>query len=59
VRRICDGAHVIFTDAEPAEIRSWISEQLDSGDSLFVVEFERWSSYGASVDQRWLLRRGH
>jgi len=59
VRRFSDHAHLVFTDAEPSDIRSWLSAELESGESLFVVEFERWSSYGASVDQRWLLRRGH
>jgi hypothetical protein len=57
VRPAGRGAWIVFTEAEPAEIRDWVAAV--SGDaSVFVVEFERWSGQG-DIDREWLLRRGH
>jgi hypothetical protein len=53
-----DGAWVVFTEAEPAAIRDWLSPALDADRTVFVVEFERWSGQG-DIDRDWLLRRGH
>jgi hypothetical protein len=50
---------IVHTDAETATIREWLTPLLHEDESLLVVEFERWSSQGAAVDRRWLLRRGH
>ena len=50
---------IVHTDAETATIREWLTPLLQEDESLLVVEFERWSSQGAAVDRRWLLRRGH
>lgn len=50
---------VVHTDLEPADLRDWLSGVLPEGESLLVVEFEKWSGYGASVDRSWLLARGH
>ena len=52
-------AMVVYSSATAAEIRDALMPLLDAGASLVVVEFERWSSYGAHVDTEWLLRRGH
>jgi hypothetical protein len=59
VRRLQDGVFLVYTDAEPEDVRGWVAEQLADGESVFVVEFERWSSWGTAADRRWLLRRGH
>ena len=50
---------VVYSSATAAEIRDALMPLLDADASLFVVEFERWSSYGVAVDAGWLLRRGH
>ena len=50
---------VVYSSATAAEIRDALAPLLDAGASLFVVEFERWSSNGMAVDAGWLLRRGH
>ncbi len=59
VRPLCGESFLAFTDAEPATIRDWLAPALSDGESVFVVEFERWSSSGSSIDRDWLLRRGH
>ncbi len=50
---------LVHTNADPSEVRDWLAALLTEGESLLVIEFERWSSYGRGVDRRWLLRRGH
>jgi hypothetical protein len=52
-------AVLLHTELKPADLRDWLSAALGEGQSLFVVEFEKWSSYGADVDTVWLLERGH
>lgn len=52
-------AFVVYTDAEPAQIRDWLADAVRAGESALVAEFERWSSRGDAFDRRWLLRRGH
>ena len=52
-------AMVVYSSATAAEIRVALMPLLDAAASVFVVEFERWSSYGVGVDGEWLLRRGH
>ena len=59
VRRLQDSVFVVFSATEPEEIRSAIAGELLDGESVFVVEFERWSSHGPAADRTWLLRRGH
>lgn len=58
VRRLGD-ALLAYTDARPDELRDAIRDSLPDGESVLVVEFERWSSAGGAVDTEWLLRRGH
>ena len=55
------GTHtaLVFTDAPVDQVRSWLHDALEADESVLVVEFESWSSYGAAIDTRWLLRRGH
>lgn len=59
VRRLQDNVFVVYTEAEPTDVRNWVAERLTDQESVLVVEFERWSSHGPAVDRRWLLRRGH
>lgn len=59
VRHLHDETFLLYTDAEPATVRDWLAAVLAKGESVFVVEFERWSGHGSAVDRRWLLRRGH
>lgn len=59
LRRLGGGAWVAYTEAEPAEIRDWLATADGDGGPVFVVEFERWSSYGEAIERAWLLRRGH
>jgi hypothetical protein len=56
VRRLSDDAWVVYTEAEPFQIREWLRE---ASAGLLVIEFERWSGSGEAVDSAWLLRRGH
>jgi hypothetical protein len=50
---------VVFTEKSIDALRDRIAPLLDDGETLIVVEFERWSAYGPSIDARWLSRRGH
>jgi hypothetical protein len=59
VRHIHGDAFVVFTESETATIRDWLAPLLRHGESVFVVEFERWSGRGGSISREWLLRRGH
>ena len=59
IRRIGDGAHLVFTTAPADELRDGLREKLGSDEGLLVVGFEVWSGYGQAVDSRWLLARGH
>jgi hypothetical protein len=59
VLRLNDDALLVHAANEPAEIRDWVRSVLEDAESVLVVEFERWSSYGDGVDSRWLMRRGH
>jgi hypothetical protein len=59
VRHLRNDAFLVYTDAESAAIRDWLSPLLSEDESVFVVEFERWSGRGPAADTRWLLRRGH
>jgi hypothetical protein len=59
IRRIGPAALVVYTALEPAELRDWLSGYLEGGESLLVIEFEKWSGFGDRVDRVWLLERGH
>jgi hypothetical protein len=59
VRRASATAWLAYTDAEPAQIRDWLTDALAVSAAIIVVEFERWSVMGDAVDPAWLLRRGH
>jgi hypothetical protein len=59
VLRLGEDALIVHTAEEPAEIRGWVRSALDDGESVLVVEFERWSGFGPEVDSAWLLKRGH
>jgi hypothetical protein len=57
--RVNDDTLIVDAPNGPAEIRNWVRSALEDSESVLVVEFERWSGYGASVDSDWLMRRGH
>ena len=59
IRHLYGDVFLVYTDAEVAAVRDWLSACLQEDESLLVVEFERWSGYGPAVDSSWLLRRGH
>jgi len=59
IRRIGLETLLVHTESEPAELRDWLSGVLAEGQSLLVVEFEKWSGFGEGVDREWLLARGH
>jgi hypothetical protein len=59
IRQLGGDAVLVHTSLEAAELRDWLSGYLGAGESLLIVEFEKWSSCGAGVDREWLLARGH
>lgn len=59
LRELGRDAVLVHTDADAATIRDLIAPAIGDGESVLVVEFERWSSRGGAVDARWLGRRGH
>lgn len=59
LHRVGDGAWVVHTVMDPAAIRDRLAAGAGDGATVFVVEFERWSAFGNSIDAAWLLRRGH
>jgi hypothetical protein len=59
LRRLADDVFVIYATASTADIRDWASEVVGADESVFVVEFEKWSGSGAGVPRDWLLARGH
>jgi len=59
VRQLHGETFLVFSNADPETIRDWLSPLLAADESVFVVEFERWSGLGPAIDSRWLLRRGH
>ena len=59
VQHLDDALFIVYTGAEPAAIRDWFALRLLEDESVFVAEFERWSTYGPAPDRRWLLFRGH
>ena len=56
---LSEDALLVHAANEPSEIRDWVRAALEDGESVLVVEFERWSGYGPGVDSRWLMSRGH
>lgn len=59
VRHLGGEGFLVHTDACTAEIRDWLTASLAEGESVFVVEFERWSARGPAADRTWLRNRGH
>ena len=59
VRKLGDETYVVHTALTAAELRDGLRESLTEADALFTADFEVWSSFGASIDATWLLRRGH
>lgn len=59
IRQVGAGAILVHTGLEPAELRDWLSRKLGEGESLLVIEFEKWSGFREGVHREWLLARGH
>ena len=59
IRRLGDEACLVYSPAPADAIRDRLRERLEEGESLLVLEFEKWSGYGRAVDAAWLLARGH
>lgn len=59
IRQLGHDALLVYTEASTAEIRDWLAAALESGESVFVCEFERWSARGPEIDRDWLRARGH
>jgi hypothetical protein len=59
VRYLLGRVFLVHTDAGTDTVRDWLSPLLEDGESLFVVEFERWSAFGPAADRDWLRERGH
>ena len=59
VRHLHGDTFLVHTEASTAEIRDWLAPSLAEGESVFVVEFERWSARGPAADRDWLRNRGH
>lgn len=59
IRAAVSGALLVHSALEPSELRDMLSRELGEGDSLLIVEFEKWSGYGAGIDREWLRARGH
>jgi hypothetical protein len=58
IRPAGNGAWIIFTEADVADVRDWLVTAVGDAAQIFVVEFEHWSGHG-DIDAAWLLRRGH
>lgn len=52
-------AVLVYTPLEPSELRDLLARVSKDGDSLMVLEFEKWSGLGTAIDRDWLLARGH
>ena len=59
VRRLFSHGLIVNTTLEPAALRDLVAPALGADQQALVVEFERWSARGPTIDDRWLLRRGH
>ena len=59
LRRIGDDAYLVHTAHSADELRNRLRPMLDVDEGLLVIDFERWSGHGESLDRRWLLARGH
>ena len=59
VRHLHGDAFLVYTEASTSDVRDWLTPGLSEGESVFVVEFERWSARGPVADRDWLRARGH
>jgi hypothetical protein len=59
ILRLGDESFAANGNLSPDQIRDLVAVVLDDDESVIVVEFEKWSARGASVDAAWLMRRGH
>jgi len=59
VRHLHADTFLVHTEASAADIRDWLAPLLAEDESLFVVEFERWSARGPAAGRDWLRARGH
>jgi hypothetical protein len=59
VKKLFSHGLIVNTELEPSALRDLIAPALGPDQEALVVEFERWSASGSSVDATWLMRRGH
>ncbi len=59
IREFGASAVLVHTEMDASALRDWLSGELGEGESLLVLEFEKWSGYGGKMDREWLLARGH
>ncbi len=59
VRKLFSHGLIVNTNLEPSALRDLAAGALGADQQALVVEFERWSARGPSIDDAWLLRRGH
>lgn len=59
VRRLGDEVYIVNTSEEPATLRDLVRSTLTDHEGVLVIDFERWSGYGQTLESEWLLRRGH
>lgn len=57
--RVGDDSYLVYSDEEPWQTRDSVRSSLQEGESVLVIEFEKWSGYGPGVAGDWLLARGH
>jgi hypothetical protein len=59
VRKLFSHGLIVNTALEPSALRDLAARALGADQEALVIEFERWSARGTSIDATWLLRRGH
>ena len=59
VRKLFSYGLIVTTNLEPAALRDLVAPALGADQQALVVEFERWSARGPSIDDTWLFLLGH
>jgi hypothetical protein len=59
LRQLGDDAYLVHATLSAEGLRDRLRTSLSPEEGLLVIDFEGWSGYGAALDVRWLLVRGH
>ena len=59
VRKLFSHGLIVNTKLEPSALRDLAARALGADQEALIVEFDRWSARGSSIDAIWLLHRGH